>query len=116
MNLLIAFLNLRRIDVFLFIGIKGKPHKNICKRIFFAKMVYNRPGSEENVFFFRIFKSKPFFCKKNYSENQSHDIQSAENIFSFLKCKKSQGIYVLCFKASKMLRIGRVMRVLQLSE
>lgn len=111
MNLLIAFLNLRRIDVFLFIGIKGKPHKNICKRIFFAKMVYNRPGSEENVFFFRIFKQKPFFAK-NYSENQSHGIRSAENIFSFLKGKKDRGIYVLCFKASKILRIGQVMRVL----
>lgn len=43
-------------------------------------------------------------------------MQSVENIFSFLKGKKSQGIYVLCLKVSKILRIGQVMSVLQLSE
>ena len=75
-------------------------------------MVYNRPGSEENVFFFRIFKQKPFFWKKNYSENQSHGIQNAENIFFFLKGKKT-GVSMFCASNQiKMLRIGQVMRVL----
>lgn len=39
--------------------------KIYVKEIFsFAKRVSNRPGSEENVFFFRIFKQKPFLQKK----------------------------------------------------
>jgi len=112
LNLLIAFLNLRRIDVFLFIGIKAKLHKIYVKEFFLRKGLPLVPVLKKMYFFFRIFKQKAFFCKKNYSKNQSHGIQSTENIFSFLKCKKSQGIYVLCFKASKMLRIGQVMRVL----
>lgn len=87
MNLLIAFLNLRRIDVFLFIGIKGKPHKNICKRIFFAKMVYNRPGSEENVFFFRIFKQKLFFEKKTILKIKVTAFRAQKAFFFFLKGK-----------------------------
>lgn len=97
--------------------------KQNCTKIYvketlsFAKRVFIRPGSEENVIFQNIQQAEGFFCKKNYSKNQSHGIQSAENIFSFLKGKKKAGgIYVLCFKASKMLRIGQLMRVLQLSE
>lgn len=78
-------------------------------------MVFIRPTSKENVFFSE-YSSRRLFFVKNYSENQSHGIQSAESIFFFLKGKKAGGICVLCFKASKMLRIGQVMRVLQLSE
>ena len=66
----------------------------------------------KKMYFFQNIQAEAFFCKKNYSKNQTHGIQSAENIFSFLKCKKDRGIYVLCFKASKMLRIGQGMRVL----
>lgn len=114
MNLLIAFLNLRRIDVFLFIGIKAKLHKNICKRnIFFAKRVSARPGSKENVFFFRIFKQKPFFAKKTILKIKVTVFRAQKTFFPFWKVKKKhRGIYVLCFKSSKMLRIGQVMRVL----
>lgn len=43
-------------------------------------MVSNRPGSEENVFFLE-YSNRSFFLQKNYSKNQSHGIQSAENIF-----------------------------------
>lgn len=50
--------------------------------------------------------------QKDYSKYQSPGIRSAENIFFFLKGKKDRGIYVLCFKASKILGIGQVMRVL----
>lgn len=76
-------------------------YKQNCTKIYvketlsFAKRVFIRLGSKENVFFLRIFKQKPFFAKKNYSKNQSHGIQSAENIFSFLKGKK--GREYLCF-------------------
>lgn len=62
-------------------------YKQNCTKIYvketlsFAKRVFIRPGSKENVFFFRIFKQKPSFAKKNYSKNQSHGIQSTENIF-----------------------------------
>ena len=70
------------------------------------------PVLKKMYFFQNIQAEAFFFCKKNYSKNQTHGIQSAENIFSFLKCKKDRGIYVLCFKASKMLRIGQGMRVL----
>ena len=61
-------------------------YKQNCTKIyvketfFFAKRVSARPGSKENVFFLRIFRQKPFFAK-NYSKNQSHGIQSAENNF-----------------------------------
>lgn len=53
--------------------------------------------------------------QKNYSKNQSHGMEHRKHFF-FLKGKKDRGIYVLCFKSSKMLRIGQVMLVLQLSE
>ena len=58
-------------------------------------MVYNRPGSKENVIFFQNIQAEAFFLQKNYSKNQSHGIQSAENIFfSFWKEK---GLGYLCF-------------------
>lgn len=53
----------------------------MCKRKFFLrKWFFIRPDSKENVFFLRIFRHKAFFLQKNYSKNQSHGIQSAENI------------------------------------
>lgn len=61
----------------------------VKETFFFAKRVFIRPGSEENVFFLEYSSRSLFFCKKNYSKNQSHGIQSAENIFSFLKGKKA---------------------------
>lgn len=45
-------------------------YKQNCTKIYvketlsFAKRVFIRPGSKENVFFFRIFKQKPSFAKK----------------------------------------------------
>lgn len=62
-------------------------YKQNCTKIYvkkilsFAKRVFIRPGSKENVFFFRIFSRSLFFCKKNYSKDQNHGIQSAEKIF-----------------------------------
>lgn len=87
----------------------------VKETFFFAKRFFIRPGSKK-MYFFQNIQQKPFFCKKNYSRNQSHGIQSAENIFFFLKGKKARGIYVLCFKSSKMLRIRQVMCILWLSE
>lgn len=56
----------------------------ICaKEIFLRKGFFICPGSKENVIFQNIQVECHFFCKKNYSKNQSHGIQSAENI-SFL--------------------------------
>ena len=87
---------LRRIDVILFIGIKAKLRKDICKRsIFFAKRVSTRLGSKENVIFRNIQQAEGFFLQKDYSKNQSHGIQSAENIFFSLKGKKRP--WYLCF-------------------
>lgn len=113
MNLLIAFLNLRRIDVFLFIGIKAKLHKNICKRNnFFAKRVFIRPVSKENVIFSEYSTSRRLFCKKTILNIKVPVFGVRKTFFFFLKGKKDRGIYVLCFKASKILGIGQVMRVL----
>lgn len=83
MNLLIAFLNLRRIDVFLFIGIKAKLHKIYVKEFFFAKGVATRPGSKENVFFFRIFKQKAFFAKKTILKIKVTVFRAQKTFFPF---------------------------------
>ena len=88
-------MNLRRIDVFLFISIKEKLHKNICKRNkVLRKGFFIRHGSKENVIFQNVQVECHFFAK-NYSKNQNHGIQSAENIFLFLKGKKRP--WYLCF-------------------
>lgn len=93
-------------------------YKQNCTKIYvketlsFAKRVFIRPGSKENVIFRNIQQAEGFFLQKGYSKNQSHSIRSKENIFSFLKSRIDRGIYVLCFKSSKMLRIGQEMRVL----
>lgn len=97
---------------FYLLELKQNCTKIYVKETFFAKRVFIRPGSKENVFFSEYSSRSLFFCKKNYSKNQSHGIQSAENIFSFLKSRIDRGSYVLCFKSSKMLRIGQEMRVL----
>lgn len=103
--------------MFLFIGIKAKLHKIYIKEIFFLRKGFSFVPVLKKMYFFSEYSSRSFFfAKKNYSENQSHGIQSAENIFFFLKGKKPRGICALCFKSSKMLRIGQLMRVLQLSE
>lgn len=51
----------------------------IKEAFFFAKRVSTRPGSEK-MYFFQNIQAEAFFVK-NYSKNQSHGIQSAENNF-----------------------------------
>ena len=87
--------------------------KIYVKETFFCEKGFSFVPVLKKMYFFKNIQAEAFFfCKKNYSKNQSHGIQSAENIFSFLKSRIDRGIYVLCFKASKILGIGQVMRVL----
>lgn len=96
-------------------------YKQNCTKIyvketfFLRKGFFIRHGSKENVIFQNIQQAEGFFCKKTILKIKV-TVWSTENIFFFLKSKKDRGIYVLCFKSSKMLRIGQVMLVLQLSE
>ena len=105
-------MNLRRIDVILFIGIKEKLHKNICKRNKVLRKGLSFVPVLKKMYFFRIFKQKPFFFQKTILKIKVTAFRVQKIFFSFLKGKKGRGVYVLCFKTSKMLRIGQVMRVL----
>ena len=67
---------------FCLLELKQNCTKIYVKETFFlAKRVFIRPGSKENVFFLEYSTSRSLFFAKNYSKNQSHGIQSAENIF-----------------------------------
>lgn len=75
-------MNLRRIDVLLFIGIKAKLHKNICKRnIFLRKGFFIRPGSKENVFFFQNIQAEAFFLQKNILKIKATAFRAQKTFF-----------------------------------
>lgn len=68
---------------FYLLELKQNCTKIYVKEIFsFAKRVFLRRRSWENVFFYNI-QTEPLFAKKNYSTNISSGIQGAKNIFSF---------------------------------
>lgn len=64
-------------------------YKQNCTKIYvketlsFAKRVSARPGSEENVFFFRIFKQKLFFAKKTILKIKVTVFRTQKTFFSF---------------------------------
>ena len=57
--------------------------KIYVKETFFAKRVFIRHGSKENVIFQNIQQAEGFFLQKDYSKNQSHGMEHRKHFFSF---------------------------------
>lgn len=89
--------------MFLFIGIKAKLHKNICKRnIFFAKRVFLFvPVLKKCIFFQNIQAEAFFFVKKTILKIKVTAFRAQKAFFFFLKGKKA-GVSVFC--ASKQVK------------
>lgn len=78
----------------------------VKERLSFAKRVFIRLGSKENVYFSEYSSGSLFFAKKTILKIKVTLFRAQKTFFFFLKDEKDRGIYVLCFKSSKMLRIG----------
>lgn len=71
----------------------------------------------KKMYFFSEYSAEAFFfAKKTILKIKITVFRVRKKFFFFMKGKKGRVIYVLYFKSSKMLRIGQVMRVLQLSD